>query len=292
MNFKDQPDLKSIKEFNSSWLGPGSRADQLLFLKNKDSYYDDEGYLITNTVGDEKNINKEINYNYKINKHGFRSNHFKTINSNKTTILTAGCSNSFGQGLPEELRWQSFLLKNLNNDDIDWFDVSSMGGSFRLITKNIISFIRNYGKPDYIFIIFPDIARDFMFNDKKNSFNNVNAHPFYLTQKKQPTIFKNLVDYTLNFNEYDALMKAIEHVWYLEELCKLSGIKLFWTSWEHRFHDEFFKLNFKNFIEQTMPNDLNINNLEYWDEANDRIHYGSKWTSWQGKIFSEKVLND
>jgi hypothetical protein len=292
MNFKDQPDLKSIKEFSSSWLGPGSREQYLLSLQNKNSYYDNEGYLITDDVKDEKIINKKINFNYKLNKHGFRSNHFKLVDSSKTTILTAGCSQSFGQALPEELRWQSFLLKNLKNNNIDFFDVSSTAASIRLITRNTVSFIRNYGKPNYIFIVFPDIARDFMFFEKENKFNNVNANTRHIIEQKIKNLPNALIDYTITFNEYDALMKSVEQIWHLEELCKLSGIKLFWTSWEDGFHNEFFKLNFNNFVEQTTPNHLNINNLEYWDMANDKKHFGSKWTSWQGKIFSEKLLND
>ena len=48
-----------------------------------------------------------------------------------------------------------------------------MGGSIRLITRNVFSFIRNYDKPDYIFLLFPDIARDFLYRKESNNFVSV-----------------------------------------------------------------------------------------------------------------------
>lgn len=40
-------------------------------------FYDEDGYYVTDNIGDLRVINKEINFNYKINSHGFRSQHFK-----------------------------------------------------------------------------------------------------------------------------------------------------------------------------------------------------------------------
>jgi hypothetical protein len=289
----DYNNFCKIKEYNSSWIGPGEREFCLLpTTLNKNSYYDDQGYLITDSVGDLRSINKKIDFTYKINKHGFRSNHFKPVDSEKITILTAGCSHSFGEALPEELRWQNFLLKSLKYSNLEWFDVSSMGASFRLVTRNVISFIRNYGKPNYVFIVFPDVARDFMFNDKENKFNNVNSNTRHIIKQKEHNIPQNFIDYTLSFNYYDALMKAIEYIWYLEEFCKTLNIKLYWTSWDNGLEEIFKNLNFKNFVEQKWQHGLNIDNLEYWDMANDNLHRGSSWTSWQGKSFSEVMLND
>lgn len=297
--------FKSIKEYDSSWVGPGTNQfyDGVFFslpanVKNYKSieFYDEENYYITDNIGDLREINKEIKFNYKINSHGFRSQHFKKLNHNKKNILTAGCSHSFGYGLPEELRWQSFLKNNLNDNNLDFFDLSAPGASIRLIVRNIISFIRNYGKPDYIFVVFPDFARDFMYNEHKNNFQNVNVNSEFLTKKNEkPNIFNN---YSKLFNEYDALMKCIEQIWALEEICYFAGIKLFWSTWslstEQVFNNSKFKFFFShaNDYFKVSKKLININNFEYWDVANDNRHFGSCWTSWLGKTFSEMIIND
>jgi hypothetical protein len=292
------------EEYSSEWIGPGNNKIFLGSLdrrtlipaeKKEIEYYDQNGYYITDSVGDIKSINKNPNFTYKINRHGFRSKHFEPVDQNKTTILTAGCSHSFGQGLPEELRWQSFLLKNLNTKNIELFDVSSMGASYRLIVRNIIAFIRNYGKPNYIFVVFPDVARDFLYDKDLKKFWNVSAQAKFLTEENKK---KPVFEYTLSFNEYDATMKAIEAIWYLEEICKWAGIKLFWTTWFSNCSDNFKNYNFNNFVEQdwkyfnNVAKSSNPDNVPYWRIANDGSHMGSYWTSWQGKFFSGFVSNE
>ena len=231
-------DYKSIKEFDPKWMGPGSHkvwyglidshpTNKPIEKKIRD--YDQENYFITDNVGYHNVLDVDPKFLYKINSNGFRSQHFKEVDNDKITILTGGCSHSFGEGLPEELRWQSFLLNNINLNNIETFDVSSMGGSFRLIIRNVVSFIRNYGKPDYIFLALPDVARDFGFDTERKEFQSVNVNSEFLIKKdKTPTCFKK---YTLSFDEHDAMMIAVEAIWFLEELCNQSGIKLFWTTW-------------------------------------------------------------
>ena len=294
--------FKSIKEYQDSWIGPGTSqfysgtvSSFPANMKNPKSieFYDEDGYYITDNIGDLRAINKEINFNYKINSHGFRSQHFKKLDINKKNVLTAGCSHSFGYGLPEELRWQSFLKNNLKIDNVDFFDLSVPGGSIRLIVRNIISFIRNYGAPDYICVIFPDFARDFMYNEHKNNFQSVTANSQFLTRKdEQPKIFN---DYSKLFNEYDAIMKCIEYIWALEELCYFAKIKLHWSTWslstEQVFSSSGFKFSFthaSDYFKSYHTKIENKDNLEYWEVANDNKHFGSSWTSWIGNLLATK----
>ncbi len=297
--------FKSIKEYESSWIGPGtsqfyegvaSSFPANMVNPKTIEFYDEDGYYITDNIGDFREIDKEISFNYKINYNGFRSQHFKKLDSNKINILTAGCSHSFGYGLPEELRWQSFLKNNLNNNNLDFYDLSAPGGSIRLIIRNIISFIRNYGKPEYIFVIFPDFARDFMYNEHKNNFQSVNANSQFLTRKdEQPKIFN---EYSKSFNEYDAIMKCIEHIWALEEICSFAGIKLNWSTWslstEQVFSNSGFKFSFSHAFDYLKISSKleNKNNFEYWEIANDNRHFGSCWTSWVGNLFATKFNTD
>jgi len=290
-NFKK---LSVFEEYNPTWIGPGS--ERVWSSKNNQdiSYYDLDGYYITKDVGDKKIINKNINFEYKINKHGFRSQHFKNVNTNKISVLTSGCSQSFGEGMPETLRWQYFLLNDFIDKNVDHFDMAAMGASSRLIIRNIFTFIRNYGKPNYIFIVFPDIARNFMFHDNNKCFQNVTYHTKSLTNRSIMT--PHYTRYALGFHEHDAMMSFVEDVWALEQFCELTNIKLFWTTQDSRLEELIINnIKVKNFV-VTNNKDLtqleNINNLEYWDIANDNAHRGSSWTSYVAKKFIEQVLND
>ena len=280
--------LNQMEEYNPKWIGPGH--DNNFWTPG------DDGYCITDSL---INNMEKSSFTYKINSHGFRSQNFKKLDANKINILTSGCSQSFGYGLPEELRWQSFLLNNLSNKDVELFDISATGASFRLIVRNVFAFIKNYGKPDYIFIPFPDVARDFMFHEKYKRFVSVSANTKYLLEKRNNQINPNIT-YTESFNESDAIMRALESIWFLEDLCNALGIKLFWTTWvtnNSYVQSVFANCDFNNFIKpdleylKQLRTIENPNNLEYWHYAADGEHLGSSWTSWQGKIFSEKFYN-
>lgn len=314
--------LSLIKEFNSDWIGPGS--DKVFSLLKTDTghynykepYYDSENYYITYSVGDKKVISSDPGFNYKINSHGFRSQHFKTIDNKKITILTAGCSHSFGEGLPDELRWQSFLKNYFYKNEIDLFDVSAMGASSRLIIKNIFSFIRNYGRPDYIFLVLPDLAREFLYSEKGARFINGHANDKFLIDKNAPAELKN---FSSSFDEFNYAMYVIEYIWMLEEFCKYANIKFFWSTWSQESAKFFNNINsFKNYLPHDFKifkemaldisdndkinsfifnNKITENNIisyikKYWVFANDKSHYGVFWTHEISKMFGEKIIND
>ena len=303
-------------QYSSSWLGPGTSIfNNKVFndlWSNDDKlnqcYFDEENYYIANLFSKSS----ELKFSYKINNHGFRSNHFKKIDKNKVSILTGGCSNSFGLELPDDLRWQSFLLKKIKKTNVELFDISSMGGSIRLITRNVFSFIRNYDKPDYIFLLFPDIARDFLYRKESNNFVSVYAHTDHI---KNTNNFDNVYKkYSLNFDENNALMIALESIWSLEEFCKQANIKLFWSTWDQNLENYFYNnKNFNNYVPLFINTDLknqkinlnnikkwsdlpeyknNINNLPYWKNADDGHHFGSQISSYVSDIFSEKITHD
>lgn len=272
-------DYKGIKEFSPKWMGPASQKvwSGLIDgfptnrpIEKKIAYYDEENYFITDNVGYNNVLDVDPKFLYKINSNGFRSQHFKKVDNNKTTILTGGCSHSFGEGLPEELRWQSFLLNNINLNNVETFDVSSMGGSFRLIIRNVVSFIRNYGKPDYIFLALPDVGRDLAFEDTGKTFQSVSVNSEFLIKKdKTPECFKK---YTFSFEEHEAMMIAVEAIWFLEELCNQSGIKLFWTTWVPGLDKVFSELKmFNNYLSSDWEIFIQTTHLFQYTKNSEKI---------------------
>jgi hypothetical protein len=284
---------------------------------SKDIRYEDE-YLITSEWNEDRpEILKIHNYKkyeteskphfeYKINKHGFRSQHFKNLDHNNTNILYSGCSWTFGMGLPEESTWTNMLsntIQSSSNKKVEVFNIGYRAFSIGLIIKNVMSFIRSYGKPEYLFIVFPDSGRDFIFNKYNNSYSAVD--PRYFEHTSDFT-----ADYTKSYRYETNILKYSEMIKMLEDFCNQSGIKLLWTTWYYPDYDIYKNLEFDNLCPtdttflQADPgfyrifNEIeygsnypynNIDNLPYWSVARDLVHPGTAWTTHITKEFSLEI---
>lgn len=263
----------------------------------------EDGYLITDWFTSQPRPKNNIgsDFLYKINSNGFRSIHFEKINKEKISVLTAGCSQTFGHCLPNELRWSTMLTSKIDQVNMQHFDLSSLGASIELIVKNILSFIRNYGSPNYIFINFPDMYRGFRFDEKYLMYRNVFANEKTFTKPDLESSKK----FTLGFTDQDGYMNAVTNILALEDFCAAKEIKLFWSSWSQRLLKIGSTLNFRNFVlyssefpdrwdekhKNTKIPD-NINNLEYWRSAHDEQHFGSFWNLSVSNMFLEALKND
>ena len=81
---------------------------------------------------------------------------------NKTDVLTAGCSISFGLGLPENGVWPN-ILQNTTKYNVN--NISYPGYSIMYLCDNIIKYCEKFGDPKYIFCLFPDFFRYLFVND-------------------------------------------------------------------------------------------------------------------------------
>lgn len=275
--------------------------------KSKDVRYEND-YLFTSewnedrpeilTIHDYKKYQHEDKpyFEYKINKDGFRSQHFKKLNQDNVNILYSGCSWTFGMGLPEKYTWTSMLseqIKNLKSNDVEYFNIGYRAFPIYLIIKNVMAFIRTYGKPTYLFIVFPDSGRDFIFNKYTNSYSNVD-----------PRYFEYISDfyseYTNNYQYETNILKYSDMIKMLEDYCNTNNIKFLWTTWYYPDYEIYKKVGFDNLC----PTDINFlqadpgfyraynknnfdrdypyenkNKLPYWSVARDLVHPGTAWTN-------------
>lgn len=246
----------------------------------------------------EKSIFPNNNIKYNLNKFGFRSQSFENFNKSNTNILYAGCSFTFGLGLPEQYMWSNILtnkIKTYTNQNIESFNIGYRAFSNYLIVKNIMSFIRIYGKPDYLFVLFPDCARDFIFNEKTQQYQHVFPR-FFNKNKSVPFEIK----YTKNFSYETNFLKSSDMIKNLEDFCKESGIKLIWTTWYYPDFEIYQKVGFNNllitdttFLQANTGYQRiytrgqhgveysyeNKNKLPYWEVARDLVHPGTAWTN-------------
>lgn len=86
--------------------------------------------------------------NYKLNAHGYRCKEFDNINWNNF-VLFLGCSNTFGQGVPENYLASSLLEKHLN---IDCVNLGVPGGSNILISDIALHLVERKVLPKLVVV--------------------------------------------------------------------------------------------------------------------------------------------
>jgi hypothetical protein len=109
-------------------------------------------------------FDKSVTYSY--NSLGFRSDEF-TKDHRGAHILFAGCSETEGVGDILEHCWSYMTYKELSKEtDVSgFFNLSKYGWGYDIILSNIMTYINSYGKPDKIFILFPNIGRFYQWDD-------------------------------------------------------------------------------------------------------------------------------
>lgn len=272
-------------------------------------YVEKDNYLYVDLIsaGEEKIVNEGY-FNYRINENGFRSKSFKEFNNAKTNILFAGCSISEGVGLPEELSWPNKLVNLMQesnkNLDIDFYNLSVNGSGIFLSIKNIFTFIKTVGKPDYIFILFPQMTRSLSWK-LPAGFQNVHY------ENPEVRTDESVKSYRDSYIHENSLMMNMTMINILEYICSILEIKLLWSTW--RIEDveiykdtdsnNFFELNHQfsqfmllhpsiyelwhgknTFYDSEYPkrnkemNKKNVHNEEYFSISRDGIHPGSHAT--------------
>ena len=114
------------------------------------------------TMSNVKNIYSEMTALdfYKLNSQNFRSDEFITEHSGKH-ILFAGCSHTFGQGNLLKDVWSHKLYEELEGEKSGFFNLGTPGATYSEIAGQVLSYIAYYGVPDIVFILLPDLYREF-----------------------------------------------------------------------------------------------------------------------------------
>lgn len=213
-----------------------------LFLNKVDKNYD--GPQVIKTLMSEKDIIDTDN-EYHINSLGYRSDEFE---KNKAEVVTAGCSISFGMGVPEEGVWSKMISQSTG---LSVVNLGIPGNSTLMLVKRIIKYCEEYGDPKTILCLFPDFFRflfvidnDFHKTDKIKTNSPINS-------LKIRNIHSNAIEYgdssinipamliktpfsvEENISPYYGVFQSLNSIFFLETYCKAKNIKLVWTTWDN-----------------------------------------------------------
>lgn len=215
---------------------------------------------------------------YHLNSYGYRSPEFFS----GADFIAAGCSMTFGEGVPEEATWGRFLSSSLGLED-SYINLGIRGGTIGQTTLNVFAYIKKYGAPKYLFCLFPDINRmEFVFHkdmilDKygakaKDFLGEYELSRTHLHQEnvrpdkylKSPVYLQDIMPL-----EY-SIFQSIGYIDILTTYCETAGIVFKWSTWDYYFSDEARARGYKNYID--VVSDHNENQLNREPEKGPTCH--------------------
>lgn len=176
---------------------------------------------------------------YRHNSYGFRGEEFP----GQVDLITGGCSQTVGIGVPEEATWHESLAQRLG---VSHVNIAAAGWSIPQLVESIMWYIKKYGKPKTIVLLVPDFARGFgvynknvLRDPKVGHMHETSGSPVYLSKydvnaadtypniSKRPHIPTDIFppEFTVYFSAR-ALASFIEY-------CRVGEIELVWGSWNN-----------------------------------------------------------
>lgn len=250
-------------------------------------------YFLTYAEKNDYKIKPSDKIVYKLNNYGHRSDNFAPIDQDKTNILFAGCSSTFGEGIPEDTRWTN----RVHNQFKDAGPLQVLGypgaGADKLVS-NIVKYCSQYGNPDYLFVMFADFSRHVEFLDRNGEKKFENVLMFNYGEKS--------ISYKDNELE-TALFQFQNYYRILEAYCKSNNIKLYTSSWDSLTSQQMERLGFDTFrtmrfneIEEYFfaldKEDLHGLDKKLYFLARDGHHDGTIRQRFVGDAFMKRVLDD
>lgn len=186
-----------------------------------------------------------VEIDYSLNSYGYRCDEFKD-----QEILTLGCSQTEGHGLPIDLTWPYLISKKMNKEYISL--AKGGDGAPAQVTK-AFKFFEEFYKPKYIFAAFPmaRIEVPLIGLTTRNSFvGDTGIGKGMLSNKlvekfsKAPHTIEDVLP------EEFAIFYSILFIKMLIQYCETNDIKLIWTDYKDtsvkipslkKFHNGYFE---------------------------------------------------
>lgn len=165
-----------------------------------------------------------IKIQYKFNSYGYRCEEF-----NNQEILTLGCSQTEGHGLPIDLTWPYLLSKKMNKD---YINLAKGGEGAQAQIAKAFQFFKEFYNPKYIFAVFPLTRLEFPLvnlttENKSDSLigKGILNNNKLLKYSKSPHNVENVLP------EEFGIFYNILFIKMLIQYCESNNIKLIWTAY-------------------------------------------------------------
>ena len=195
----------------------------------------------------------DISTEYSLNNFGYRGSDW----TESANILTAGCSNTYGLGVPVNGTWPK-ILEDITGKTVH--NLSRPGMSIQELVFQIFAYFKTFGNPNMLICLFPDpyrmqvpVKKDLITVGDNTIYNAIeDIHLGHKTQTKiseRKKYIKIPYDYREILPIEFPLFISMKLIHMLEQYCNSNNIKFVWSSWDRTIRDTFTKINipFNNF---------------------------------------------
>jgi hypothetical protein len=263
-----------------------------LGLESKTEVFDYKDYKTIHFGEKLQGIIDDGTIQYDYNRIGYRCDTFNN-KKNGVRVLFSGCSETEGIGNNIDDTWTKkvykYLEQNVATDG--YFNLGQSGSGYARIISNLINHMRIYGSADYVFVLFPNIARWTEWINDSDGYKNIGLNAWHDGKKnKDDTDLKTQRDHLINF---------IVMIKLFEAFCESNNTKLYWATWdkndEHNYKILSNKTIFKNFIsleltavEELILNKNNSDKNKTYFFARDN-HLGTGWHDYFADSFIDHL---
>ena len=255
---KEKKDLKQYL-MKKVWKGKNTHS---IFFNEVDTVVrlKEEEFFIGGETP-KKDYDQDDSVRYYFNSLGYRSDEFTNFHDGEH-ILFSGCSETEGIGGNLESCWPYMTYKKLSETKkiSGFFNLSRGGWGHDLIISNIIQYIKKYGKPNKIYILFPNLSRDFVWEGTEND-EEIYIHSiktaFYNNKEFVLINGKAREKQTLK-EQRESIIKFINLIKLFEEYCMSNNIELIWSTYSIPDGKNYKSLNEKP-VNRKIANPVKIN---------------------------------
>jgi hypothetical protein len=240
---------------------------------------------------------------YKMNEYGLRSDSFKKDHKG-LHILFAGDSSVEGSSNKIEDIWTSILYNKIKKQkEVSGYYSVGLGGlGIPTIIQQVLIYIEEYGKPDCLFIMYPDFFRYFKWDKETKrwkftvSAETLDGHALKGDDDKHAIVWAKLFT-TNEVSEEEELNILINQILLLkifESFCKIMDIKYVWSTWDKINEKSLLESEvFENLISVMDEKELNDYFETHPDEpqmARDNFHHGIAYNKFWAEKYYDKYI--
>lgn len=239
---------------------------------------------------------------YKLNSHGYRCDEI----SNQE-ILTLGCSQTEGHGMPVDLTWPYLISKKMNKD---YINLAKGGEGMQAQIVKAFQFFKEFYHPKYIFAVFPISRLEVPLVDF-NVKNNIDIKLLESRENIGKAMLSNklLEKFSKSPHMAESVLPEEFAIFYnllflkiFIQYCESNNIKLLWTYYNDsnleeysfkEFTDTYFE---SEYINQRIPTEkkchLEFSDNPFFDHAADYAYWPpGHWGFHEQMHVAESIYN-
>lgn len=215
-------------------------------------------------IQDKFDVNQEKEYDgilYKHNSMGYRGPEFGDVD-----LVIAGCSQTYGEGVPEEATWASRVAKSL---ELSYVNLGVRGASVEGVVVRALAYLESYKAPKYLLCLLPNSERiEFPFNENtkkhfkskwqelmksESRWNGVySVHT--LPRNHEPEKYMKLPYDIQDVMAVEYLDKLnMDYMRMLERLCEAKGVTIRWGTWNDHIERNILNNNMDDELKNFVP---------------------------------------